>query len=92
MVAKVNKRLSSRSVEKDDVLEFINRELVPVVEKLRLWTDAMSDFVSSGEGDPNGNGIVLSRPALYVRTDAAAGSGVYYKTEDGTDTGWEALP
>jgi hypothetical protein len=90
MVAKLDKKLSSRSVEKDDVLEFINKELVPVVEKLRLLSNGLVDMLQSGEGSPNGV-VSASRPALYFDTTGGAGS-VYYKTTDDSDTGWVALP
>lgn len=89
MVAKVNKKLSTRPVLKEDLEQYINRELAPIVEKLRLWTDAMSDAVMDGEGDPNG--VVTASPgALYRNTLGGAGATLWVK-ESGTDSfGWVA--
>lgn len=91
MVDKVNKRLSSRSVGQEDVLDFINRELVPTVEKIRLLTSALLDRVIDGAGSPEGV-VAADKGALYLRTDGGVGSSVYYKSTDAVTTGWVALP
>jgi len=44
-----------------------------------------------GAGTPQGN-VTASRPDIYLRTDGAVGSTVYYKTTDGVATGWQAVP
>jgi hypothetical protein len=91
MADPINRKLSSRAVLKADMEEFINRELVPVVEKLRLFTDAVAGVLQDGEGDPNGV-VTASRPALYFDTTGGTGAALYYKTTDDSDTGWVALP
>ncbi len=92
MVARVDKKLSTRSVSKDDYLDFLNRELIPLVEKLRLWTDAIGSFVMTGDGDPEG-AVKANRGTLFLRRDGAAGTCVYYKSaDDGAATGWLPLP
>ncbi len=88
---RVDKKLNQRSVTKDDYLDFINRELVPVVEKIRLFTDAVAGVLQDGEGDPNGV-VTASRPALYFDRTGGTGAALYYKTTDDSDTGWVALP
>jgi hypothetical protein len=88
---RVDKKLNQRSVTKDDYLDFINRELVPVVEKLRLFTDAVAGILETGEGNPNGV-VTASRPALYFDLTGGTGAALYYKTTDDSDTGWVALP
>lgn len=91
MVAKVNQKLSSRSVAKADLETFIDRELVPTVEKIRLLTSALLDLLMSGEGSPEG--VVTANPAtLYQRTDGAPGTMLYRKDSGvGTNTGWTAV-
>lgn len=43
MASKINQKLSSRAVEQSTVLEVLNREIVPVVEKIRLALDEVID-------------------------------------------------
>ena len=90
MVAKVNQKLSSRSVAKADLETFIDRELVPTVEKIRLLTSALLDLLMSGEGSPEG--VVTANPAtLYQQTDGAPGSQIWVKQTGTGSTGWTAV-
>lgn len=89
MVAKVNQKLSSRSVAKADLETFIDRELVPTVEKIRLLTSALLDLLMSGEGSPEGV-VTASPPALYQQTDGAPGSQIWVKQTGTGNTGWVA--
>lgn len=46
MASKINQKLSSRAVEQSTVLEVLNREIIPVVEKLRLAVDDLIDEIA----------------------------------------------
>lgn len=90
MVDKLDKKLSTRPVLKEDLETFVNRELVPVVEKLRLLTDALLSRYLEGEGSPEG--VVTASPgAVYQNQTGGAGVSIYVK-ESGVDTktGWVA--
>jgi hypothetical protein len=90
MADPINRKLSSRAVLKADMEEFINRELVPVVERLRLALSSILGMQKSGEGDPEG---VVEAPvgSIYQRTDGGAGSSLYVKETGGsTSAGWAA--
>ncbi len=89
MVAKVNQKLSSRSVTKEDLETFIDRELVPTVEKIRILTSALLDLLMSGEGSPEG---VVTAPVgtIYQRTDGGAGTSLYVKETGVGSSGWTA--
>ncbi len=90
MVDKVDKKLSQRQVLKEDLEVYINRELAPIVEKLRLLTSHLLDRFTEGTGSPEG--IVLAdKAALYLRQDGSAGFLLYIKTTDDTTTGWLAI-
>ncbi len=90
MVDPINRKLSSKPVEKDYLLDFVNKELVPVVERLRLALAAQLLAWMSGEGSPEG---VVSAPVatLYQRTDGAPGTQLYQKQTGTGDTGWVAV-
>jgi hypothetical protein len=90
MVDRVNRRLSSKPVEKDYLVEFVNRELNPLVERLRLTLDAIQLFFLQGEGSPEG--VVEAVPSsLYQRSDGTPGTLLYLK-QTGTDaSGWVAI-
>ena len=90
MVDKLDKKLSKRQVLKTDIEEYINRELAPIVEKLRLLTDALLDRDLEGEGSPEGV-VTADRGALYQCQDGAPGTLLYVKTTDGSATGWVAF-
>jgi hypothetical protein len=90
MVDRLDKKLSTRPVLKEDLEVFVNRELVPIVEKLRLLTDALLLRYLEGEGSPEGV-VTADKGALYQRQDGTAGSLLYVKTEDDTNTGWLAF-
>lgn len=90
MVDPINRKLSSKPVEKDYLLDFVNKELVPVVERLRLAQSSMFSLLKSGEGDPEGV-VEASVGALYQRTDGVAGSLVYSKQSGTGSTGWAAV-
>jgi hypothetical protein len=90
MVDPINRKLSSKAVEKDYLLDFVNKELVPLVERLRLTQSALLGLLKSGEGDPEG--VVTADPAtLYQRTDGAPGTFLYMKQTGSDSTGWVAV-
>lgn len=90
MVDPINRKLSSRSVLKADLEEFVNRELTPVVERLRLALSGMLGLLKSGEGSPEG--VVTASPAtIYQRTDGAPGTQIYVKQTGIEATGWVAV-
>lgn len=90
MADPINRKLSSKPVEKDYLIEFVNKELVPVVERLRLALGSLLGLVKSGSGDPEG--VVTASPsAIYQRSDGAPGTFIYIK-QTGTDAnGWVAV-
>ncbi len=90
MAEKPDKKLSSREVTKDNVLEFVNRELIPLVEKIRIALGDTMDRYSSGPGDPEGS-VIAAFPAVRVRTDGAPGTQVYLKVSGIGSTGWTAV-
>ena len=90
MVDKLDKKLSTRPVLTEDLETFVNRELVPVVEKLRKLTDALLARYLEGTGDPEGV-VVADRAAVYQRQDGGAGTLIYIKTTDDSSTGWLAV-
>ena len=47
MASKINQKLSQRPVEDDTVLDVLNREVIPVVEKLRLAQNDLIDEVDA---------------------------------------------
>jgi len=90
MVDPINRKLSSRAVLKSDMEEFVNRELTPVVERIRIALSGMLGLLKSGEGDPEGV-VTASVGALYQRTDGAPGNLVYSKQSGDGATGWVAV-
>lgn len=90
MVDKLDKKLSQRPVMKEDLEVYINRELAPIVEKLRLLTDQLLDRFLEGEGSPEG-AVTADKAALYLRQDGSPGTLVYVKTTDGSSAGWLAV-
>lgn len=89
MVDKLDKKLSTRPVLKEDLEVFVNRELVPVVEKLRLLTDALLSRYLEGTGSPEGV-VVATTGAIYQRQDGTPGTLLYVKAGSGS-TGWTAF-
>lgn len=90
MADPINRKLSSKPVEKDYLLEFVNKELVPVVERLRLGFASLLGLIKSGEGSPEG--VVTASPsAIYQRSDGAPGTFVYVKQTGTGSTGWVAV-
>jgi hypothetical protein len=55
-----------------------------------LLTDALLLRYLEGEGSPEGV-VTADKGALYQRQDGTAGSLLYVKTEDDTNTGWLAF-
>ncbi len=90
MVDPINRKLSAKAVDKEYLLDFVNKELVPVVERLRLVLSSILALSKSGEGDPNGV-VVASPGALYQRTDGAPGTFVYSKQAGDDANGWVAV-
>lgn len=87
MVAKLDKKLSTRPVLKEDLETFVNRELVPLVEKLRKLTDALLLRYLEGTGDPEGV-VTATKGAIYQRTDGAPGTLLYVKESDDEANDW----
>ena len=90
MVDKLDKKLSTRPVLKKDLEVFVNRELVPVVERLRLLTDALLSRYLEGEGSPEGV-VTADTGAIYQRKDGTPGTLLYVKAGDDSNTGWTAF-
>ena len=90
MVRRVDRKLSARPVLKTDVEDFINRELVPVVEKIRLLTEALLDRITEGEGSPEGV-VDADIGAIYMRQDGTPGTLLYVKTSNASSSGWSAF-
>ncbi len=90
MVDPINRKLSTKPVDQDYLLEFVNKELVPVVERLRLALSAILALSKSGEGSPEGV-VEAGVGALYQRTDGTPGTLVYSKQTGSDATGWVAV-
>lgn len=60
-----------------------------------LWQrydgSAWRTFLARGAGTPEA-AVTATKGALYERTDGAAGTTLYVKASDTTNTGWEAVP
>lgn len=87
MVDRVNRKLSTKPVEKDYLLDFVNKELVPIVERIRLTLDALQSVLIQGDGSPEGV-VEADKGALYQNTTGAVGSLLYAKTTDDSSFGW----
>ncbi len=87
MVDPINRKLSSKAVEQSYLLEFVNKELVPLVERLRLAQSALLSLILSGEGSPEGV-VTAGVSALYQRSDGSPGSLLYQKQSGDGPTGW----
>lgn len=90
MADPINRKLSSKAVEKDYLLDFVNKELVPVVERLRLALAAFASQIKSGNGSPEGS-VTASPGVFYQRLDGTLGSILYWKQTGDGDTGWTAV-
>ncbi len=90
MVDPINRKLSTKPVDQDYLLEFVNKELVPEAERLRLALSAILALSKSGEGSPEG--VVIAEPsAIYQRSDGAPGTFIYVKQTGSDATGWVAV-
>lgn len=87
MVDPINRKLSSKPVDEGYLLDFVNKELTPVVERLRLALSALLGTVKSGEGDPEGV-VTAEVGSIYQRTDGGAGSSLYVKESGSGPAGW----
>lgn len=87
MVDRVNRKLSTKPVEKDYLLDFVNKELVPIVERIRLTLDALQSVLIQGDGSPEGV-VEADKGALYQNTTGTVGSLLYAKTTDDSSFGW----
>lgn len=92
MVDPVNKKLSDRPVSTDpqEIATYLNRELAPVVKRLRLTLDALLARILEGLGSPEGL-VTADRGAIYMNQSGAPGTLIYCKTTDGSNTGWVAV-
>jgi hypothetical protein len=88
----IGKKLSLREVEADPkvIVEYIHRELGPMVERLRILLSGMALRFPAGEGDPEG-AVEAAPGSLYQRTDGAPGTLIYRKDSGVGDTGWTAV-
>lgn len=86
MAELVEQRIRDRPVEESGVLDFINRELNQVVEKLRR---VMNRKFKEGTGSPEG---VVTAPVgtLYTDTSGTPGSVLWVKETGDEATGWSA--
>jgi len=90
MVDRIKKKLAVKPVEKDYLLDFVNKELVPQMERLRLFTDAIVSILIQGEGSPEGV-VPAAVGSLYQQTDGGAGTSLWVKESGAsTDVGWVA--
>ena len=92
MADPIGKKLSLREVEADPkvIVEYIHRELGPMVERLRILLSGLALRLPSGEGSPEG--VVEAAPgSLYQRTDGAPGTLIYRKDSGTGNTGWTAV-
>ncbi len=87
MVEPANKKLPTRPVTEDDLLEFVNKELVPLVEKLRLINSQILGRYTEGQGSPEGV-VTADKAALYQQQDGTLGTLIWVKTTDNSNTGW----
>ncbi len=88
----LTRKLSQREVASDPrvIVEYIHRELGPIVEGMRIIANALAARFPAGEGDPEG--VVVAAPgALYQRTDGAPGTLIYRKDSGVDNTGWTAV-
>lgn len=92
MVDQVNRKLSERPVSSDpkEIADYLNREVAPIVKRVRLALDALLARVMEGEGSPEGV-VAADRAAIYMRQDGTLGSLIYFKTTDTVSTGWVAV-
>lgn len=90
MVDRIKKKLAVKPVEQKYLLDFVNKELVPQMERLRLFSDAILSILIQGEGSPEGV-VQAAVGSLYQRTNGGAGTSLYVKESGGsTDVGWVA--
>jgi len=86
----INRKLASRPVTKDDLIEFVNRELVPLVERMRIALTGLQGNLIQGEGSPDGV-VTADIGAIYQNTTGTVGSLLYAKTTNDVATGWTVL-
>jgi hypothetical protein len=90
MVDTIQKRVSDRPVTEQDVVETLNRELIPVIRQTLLALNMLLERYLEGEGSPEG--VVTANPgALYQNTAGGVGTTLYYKASGTESTGWQAL-
>lgn len=90
MVSPIKRKAGSRPIEKDQIHEYINRELQPLLNRLVATLNLLLTRIVEGEGDPD-NVVTADKGAIYMRTDGTPGTLLYMKTTDGDDTGWIAF-
>jgi hypothetical protein len=95
MVDQVNIRVRDKPVEQQDLLDTVNREVLPQLERLRKTLNSLlSLVVTEVEGDPEGV-VLADQGSMVLRSDGGAGSTLYVKESGGTGegattTGWVA--
>ncbi len=94
MVDVVKSKVRDKPLTQEDLLDTVNREVLPTIAALRSALNMLIATVgNSGEGDPNVDGLVADRGSLYIRTDGGASTSLYVKESGGTGesatgTGW----
>lgn len=92
MADPIGKKLALREVLADPkvIVEYIHKELAPMVERLRIVLSGLALRFPSGTGSPEG--VVEAAPgSLYQRTDGAPGTLIYRKDSGTGNTGWTAV-
>jgi hypothetical protein len=90
VVDQVNKKLSERPVSADpqEIATYLNREVAPLLKRVRLTLDALLARILEGEGPPD---VAADIGAIYMNKTGTVGSIIYVKTTDTVATGWVAV-
>lgn len=93
MVDVVRNKVRDKPLTNEDLLDTINREVLPLLASLRSALNAMIALIATeGEGHPEGL-VTADQGSLYLRSDGGAGTTLYVKESGGTgdsatSTGW----
>lgn len=95
MVDVVRNRVRDKPLTNEDLLDTINREVLPLLAALRTALNALTALVSTeNEGSPEGV-VTADQGSIYLRSDGGASTTLYVKESGGTgetatSTGWVA--
>ncbi len=93
MVDIVRQKVRDKPLTEADLLDTINREVLPALAALRTALNLMVALIATeGEGSPEGL-VTADQGSLYLRSDGGAGTTLYVKESGGTgysatSTGW----